>query len=90
MNQSQLTWAKFGAIGLVLVGGFVLVGIGKLDAAAMYTQTTTMVGALVVALGISSAGAAMGSAQQSTATKMAAMAMLATMKDPEIKDKAQP
>jgi hypothetical protein len=62
MNQQQLTLAKFLAIGVVLVGGFFLVGMGKLDATTMYSQTTTMVGALVVALGISGAGSAAGTA----------------------------
>lgn len=78
MNQQQLTFAKFAAVLVVLVGGFVLVGMGKLDAPTMYQQTTMMVGALVVALGISGAGVAAGSAISS-----ASNAKLAAMRSPD-------
>jgi hypothetical protein len=68
MDQKTLTWAKFAAIGIVLVGGFVLVGVGRLDAAKMYADTSTMIGALVVALGITGAASRVGEAMN-TATR---------------------
>lgn len=71
MTQQQLTFMKFAAILLVLVGGFVLVGFGRIDAASMYAHTATMVAALVVALGISGAGSAAAAGQQNAA-RMAA------------------
>lgn len=73
MSQQQLAIAKFSAIFVVLVGGFVLVGVGKLDAGAMYQQTATLVAALVVALGISGAGSAAGGAITGVMRHMAAL-----------------
>lgn len=56
----NLTYVKYGLVGIALIGGFVLVGIGKLDAGAMFDKSTGMIGALVVALGISAAGQQIG------------------------------
>jgi hypothetical protein len=56
MDPKMLTWIKFGLIGIALVGGFVLVAVGKLDASAMYQHSATMISALLLALGVASAG----------------------------------
>lgn len=66
MNQQQLVSLKLGIVGVVLVGGFILAGIGRLDATQMYHDTTMLVGALAVALGISGAGSAAQEAVSAT------------------------
>jgi hypothetical protein len=59
VNQQQATYAKLALVFLVMLGGFVLVGMGKLDATSMFGQTATLIGSLVIALGISGGASAM-------------------------------
>jgi len=61
-----LTYVKLAIVALALVGGFVLCALGKIDASSMFDKTSTMIGALVVALGISGAGAAIAGKLAST------------------------
>lgn len=70
MSQQQLALAKYLTVVLVVLGGFVLVGMGKLDAPTMYKETAILVSALVVALGLSGAGTALGGAVATTAAKL--------------------
>jgi hypothetical protein len=58
MTPTPVTYFKLALVGLLLVGIFVLAGIGKIDASAALDKATTAIGALVVALGISGAGGA--------------------------------
>lgn len=57
MTPAQLVWSKFGVAGVVVIGMFTLVLAGKIDIATMMTLTVALVSALVVALGITGAGA---------------------------------
>jgi hypothetical protein len=74
MNQTPLTYLKFGLITVALIGGFVLVGTGKLDAATMYQQSATLIAALVVALGLTSAGTQVASMVRAHTLAMVARA----------------
>lgn len=62
MNQQAALYLKLGLVIAVVVGVFVLAGMGKIDAAAALDRIVTVTGALVVALGVS--GGASGVAAQ--------------------------
>jgi ribose/xylose/arabinose/galactoside ABC-type transport system permease subunit len=57
MTPAQYVWAKFAVAAVVVVGMFALVLAGKIDVSTMMTLTVALVSALVVALGITGAGA---------------------------------
>ena len=62
MNTNTLLYLKLALVGLVIVGCFVLVIAGKLDVSSLQTTITALVGALVVALGITAGGQHVGAA----------------------------
>jgi hypothetical protein len=60
VDQKQAVLLKFGLAGAVLVMLFVLVLVGKLPADVMMTHTTTILGQLILALGVTGAASAIG------------------------------
>ena len=66
MTQAQALLLKFGLVLVALVGAFALVGLGKLDAATMFERVATLIGQLVLALGVSGAGAAIAASSSSS------------------------
>jgi len=68
MNPTVLYVSKLVLVALVILGGIVLAALGKIDATAMFSQIATVVGALVVALGISAGGTAVGGQLRAAST----------------------
>ena len=56
MNQTILFVAKLALVAMVIIGGFVLAALGKIEPQTMFAQVSSLIGQLVIALGIASAG----------------------------------
>jgi hypothetical protein len=67
MSQTQALYLKAGIVGVVLIIASAFVLLGKMEAPAMLAAIVPLIGALVVALGLSGAGAAISVGQQNAA-----------------------
>jgi hypothetical protein len=72
MNPTPIVYVKFSLIGIVIVAIFILAAMGKLDATAAVATAVGAVGALVVSLGISSAGTSAATAIEAHTRAMVA------------------
>lgn len=66
-NVNALYLTKLGIVALVIVGGLVLVGMGRLDARDFFGDLDNVVTGLLIALGITGAGLAVAHGQRDAA-----------------------